>query len=168
MRGAVVAGLLMAAILVGAGAGYLYGNVNERTVTTTSTSVSTTIMTSTVNATLGGESLALAYISDNAICMTNEGYVPCLGSPAHVFNSCPNMLSGPPATYTCTYTVKAALPPYPSYTLNITFGERGQATQPQWANCSLLDASKTVSYADCIPVINSTAFIVGEPAPPPM
>ena len=64
--------------------------------------------------------------------------------------------------------LKAALPPYPSYTLNITFGERGQATQPQWANCSLLDASKTVSYADCIPVINSTAFIVGEPAPPPM
>jgi hypothetical protein len=163
MRGTAASGLLIVVILVGAGAGYLFGNVNERTVTSTNTTVSTTTVTTSIVVALD---IINSYISDNGICNHNGVYVPCLGSPAHVFNSCPNLLVGPPAPYTCTYTVKSAFP-YPSYTINITLGVSGQATEPQWANCTLLDATKMVSYADCIPVINSTAFIVGEPASPP-
>jgi len=157
MRNGVGATLLVVAILAGAGAGYLFGNVNERIVT--STFATTTTDTETAMS-------SFSYFTANAICTGTGGYVPCFGSPAYVFNSCPNLLSGPPARYTCTYTVKDTLSPYPSYTVNITIGVRGEATEPQWANCSMADASKMTYFVECIPVVNSTAFIVGEPAPP--
>jgi hypothetical protein len=53
MKGAAVAGMLIVALLVGAGVGYLYGNGNERTVTSVSTSAGpTTIRTSATTLTL--------------------------------------------------------------------------------------------------------------------
>ncbi len=51
MKGATVAGLLMVAILAGAGVGYLLGNANERTVTSVTSSVSTSTETMTVTST---------------------------------------------------------------------------------------------------------------------
>jgi hypothetical protein len=48
MKGAAVAGLLIVALLVGAGAGYLYGTTNERVVTSISTTTKTSIITSNV------------------------------------------------------------------------------------------------------------------------
>jgi hypothetical protein len=45
MRGGAVAGLMIVAILVGAGAGYLVGNAGERTVTSVSTTTVTNIVT---------------------------------------------------------------------------------------------------------------------------
>jgi hypothetical protein len=168
MRNGVLASLLVVAILAGSGAGYLIGNMNERIVTSTSTTTETataTTLATTATATVNSL-VPFLYVTDNGICTGTGGYLPCFGSPAYVFNSCPNLLSGPPAPYTCTYAVKDSLSPYPTYTVNITIGVMGQATQPQWANCSMADASKMTYFVACIPVINSTAFIVGEPAPP--
>ena len=51
MRNVVVAALLVVAILVGAGVGYLFGNLNERTVTSTFSTVSTTTTTVVTTAT---------------------------------------------------------------------------------------------------------------------
>src|SRR5579863_2013633 len=161
MRNAKVASLLVLAILAGAGAGYLAGNANERTITSTFTSTfSTTYVSNSVTTTTATEPAMTSffYVTANGICTGPGGYVPCFGSPAYVFNSCPDLLAGPPAPYTCTYTVKDTLSPYPSYTINITIGVRGQATEPQWANCSMADASKMSYFVACIPVINSTAF----------
>jgi hypothetical protein len=56
MKSGVVAALLVVAILVGAGAGYLFGNVNERTVTsffTVSTTTITLVTTTTTTVMLG-------------------------------------------------------------------------------------------------------------------
>ena len=49
MRNEAVAVVLVVTILVGAGAGYLVGNVNERTITTTSTSTEVSTTTSTLS-----------------------------------------------------------------------------------------------------------------------
>lgn len=162
MRNGVIASLLVVAILVGAGAGYLIGNVNVRISTTTSTSLALSTTTTTIS-----ESVpvlqSFGYITTAQGCATNGRYVPCLGSPAYEFNSCLNYTSGPAAPYTCTYTLKESFPPYPSYSFNITLGVLGQTGEPDGANCRV----DTFGYADCIPVINSTAFIVAVPAPPP-
>ncbi len=143
------------AILAGAGVGYLIGNANEHIIGSTST----TTTSSEQNPNFG-------YLTTFQACSTNAGYVPCLGSPAHVFNSCPNNLAGPAAPYTCTYTLTLSnpTPPHPTYSFNITLELLGQSGEPSWANCRV---SAGIGYADCIPVINSTAFIVAVPAPPP-
>lgn len=169
MRSGTIAALLVIAILAGAGAGYLTGSANERTITSTFTSISTSTVMMTETTTTSATTTALEswapYIFLTSSCYAGGG--PCFGSssPAYVFNSCPHLLTGPPTPYTCTYTVTSTLQPYPSYTIDITLGITGQAMGPEWANCSL--ATTGGEYADCIPVINSTAFIVAEQAPPP-
>jgi hypothetical protein len=62
MRNGVVAALLVVAILAGAGAGYLVGNENERTINSTFAAVTTTTMTMTVSVT-GNSSGLLAQCS---------------------------------------------------------------------------------------------------------
>jgi len=141
MRSDIVAVLMILLVISSAGAGYFVGYSNERTVVTTVS-----------------EPPPNSYITTNAVCASNAGYGPCLGSPAYVFNSCPNLLSGPSAPYICTYVVKDTVPPYPSYTINITLVDFGQTGEPHWATCLV---SGSIGYADCIPVINSTDFVVG-------
>ena len=142
MRDEIVA-ILILLVVASAGAGYFIGHANEHAITTT------------VN-----EPPPNSYIATNAVCASSAdaGHGPCLGSPAYVFNSCPNLLSGPPAPYTCTFRVTDTVPPYPSYTINITLGDFDQSGEPYWANCFV---SGNIGYADCIPVINSTDFVVG-------
>lgn len=170
MRNGTVAALLIVALIVGGGVGYLVGIgvlLPAQGHETTIALVATTTLTMNASTVAEYTGEPFFYVSDGGICTGSGGYVPCWGYPAYVFNSCPNLLSGPPAPYTCTYTVMDTIAPYPSYSISVTLALSGQANEPQWANCSLLDASKMTSYVDCIPVINSTAFIIGEPAPPP-
>jgi len=156
MRREIAVAVGVVAILIGAGAGYFAGSADVRTVT----SVSTT----TIN--ISEQAPNFSYVTTSFVCQTNFHYVPCIGFPAYIFNSCPNYVSGPQAPYTCTYTLTLSnpTPPHPSYSVNITLGLRGQSGEPWWANCSV---SGGIGYADCIQVINSTAFVVGVPAPLP-
>ena len=154
--------LVVAAILAGAGVGYLTGNSGVRTVTTTSTLSSLSTTTTTVNETVQFIQ-DFSYLTAIQGCATNAGYVPCLGSPAYVFNSCLNT-SWPATPHTCTYTLKEFFPGHPSYSFNITLGYVGQPGEAGWANCLV---SEGIGVAFCLPVINSTAFIVGVPAPTP-
>jgi hypothetical protein len=160
MRNGAVAALLVVAILAGAGGGYLIGNAGERTATKTSTFSSLSTTTTTINETIP---MDFSYLTTVQGCATNGRYVPCLGSPAYVFNSCLNM-SWPATPHTCTYTLREFFPGHPSYTFNITLGYVGQPGEAGWANCVVSDG---IGVAFCLPVINGTAFVVGQPAPPP-
>jgi len=154
MRGAVVVVIGMAAILIGAGAGYLVGNANEHTVTSVSTTTTT----------VGGSPPTFGYLTVYQGCtLTVHSYTPCIGSPAYVFNSCLSNESMPAAPSTCAYTLHAIGRPYPTYSFNITLGALGQSGEPDWADCWV---SGGIGYSDCIPVINSTAFIVAVPGTP--
>lgn len=152
MRGATLAGLLVVAILAGAGGGYLVGNAGER------------VVIGTLTTTVSEQAPIFSYITTAFGCTLNvRSYTPCMGSPAYVFNSCQNE-PVPAAPSTCSYTLKPPSRSYPTYSFNITLGVMGQSGEPEWANCSV---SGGIGYADCIPIINSTAFIVAVPAPPP-
>ena len=155
MRGEIIAVVAVVAILIGAGAGYLVGNANERTVTSVSTTTTT----------ISEPAPRFSYITTASACQSNFQYVPCLGFPAHVFNSCPLNIGVPPVPpHTCKYILSTPSPPQQSYSVNITIGVVGLSGEPDWANCQVTGG---IGYADCISVINSTAFIVGVGAPPP-
>lgn len=170
MRNGAVAALLIVVAVVGAGAGYLTGNANERTTTTASISIATSTILVNETITTSASETSLMFL--NAACYgtasdfaTGKVYPnPCWSAddPAYVFNSCQNLLAGPPAPHTCTYSVSGPL--IPTYAINITLGVRGQAMEPMWDNCSWAAAPKGLegTYAMCIPVINSTAFIMGD------
>jgi hypothetical protein len=85
MRTEAMAGLLVAAILVGAGVGYLFGSANMRTTTTTATSDVTTTLTVFSWSTITAPSLELiAKVSPPSI---TEGQNISIG--AEVFNPLP-------------------------------------------------------------------------------
>lgn len=166
MKNQTIVVLLVVALLAGAGSGYLTGSANVRTTTaiSTFTEISTTSVTTFVDVSQY-ENSSFSYITSSGRCTAGGVKVACAGSLAYVFNACPNLTSGPPAPYTCTYTMTLtgwnSSPPYPTYTFNITLGVMAQASEPSWANCALPAAGEASSYADCVPIINSTAFIVG-------
>jgi hypothetical protein len=167
MRSELIASLLVIAILAGAGVGYLSGNANERITTTTFTYMTTSTLSVTTTVPSGSQP-SLFYLTNEGYCTGGGAYAPCFGSPAYLFNSCPNLLAGPAAPHTCTYTVTSTFAPHPSYRINITLGVTGETSEPDWANCSWTTAGSAGSYADCVPVINATAFIMGIPSPPPL
>lgn len=148
---AIVLGVV--AILIGGGAGYLVGNSSGRTLTSVSTTTTTIIQSFP----------PFSYLTTAFGCtLSVSSHTPCIGSPAYVFNSCLKNQSMPATPSTCAYSLKG--PPYSTYSFNITLGVRGQSGEPEWADCSV---SGGIGYADCISVINSTAFIVAVAAPPP-
>ena len=173
MRGAVVAVIGVVAILMGAGAGYLVGNANERTITSvstttsistvasvsTATSISTVTLTTTSVTVLG----SLVYISASDYCLAGypNHYVPCWGNDntgetAYVFN-CTNEAATPQG---CTQRVTSTLAPHPSYTIN-TRWPFTNSTEPVWANCLWAVGGAGEGYGYCAS-FNSTAFVMGQ------
>ena len=139
MRNRMVAVLLVIAILAGTGIGYFIGNTNV------------------------GSKQLVYLAAENGNCTTpthQPTTAPCFSYPAYVFNCLPPLTTGPAAPYTCAFDVRSTLG-YPDYSINITLGLTGQQAEPQWANCSWATSLEN-GYAECIPVINSTAFVVGE------
>jgi hypothetical protein len=169
MRGAVVVAGLIIASLVGAGAGYLASSatISASASTWTTTSIQTETETTSVTTTMAPiPESQFIYLTSNGYCTAGASSEPCFGNPAYLFNACSNLLAGPAAQYTCPYTVSSSTQQNSSYTINITLGVSGRSSEPGWANCSWATAAEG-EYAACVPVINSTAFIMGEPSPSP-
>ena len=106
--------------------------------------------------------------SDVGSCRGPAGYTPCFGgnfSQAEVF-SCLNAASLPSG---CTQRVVSSSNPQNSYQITIRYPYVGHSNESSWANCIYSDSGDPGQYygAYCIS-ISSTAFIVTEPAPPPL
>jgi hypothetical protein len=127
--------------------------VYESGTRTTLTSTTTATATSTITTT---GSLLTAYGFDFVTASGNcdGGNAPCWGQPAYVFNCQPS---------SCSQVVKSDVFPYPTYGINVV-SYRNQS-EP-WANCAYQLGFTGDVGAHCI-LLNSSAFILGEPAPPP-
>jgi hypothetical protein len=106
--------------------------------------------------------------SDVGSCRGPAGYAPCFGgdfSQAEVF-SCLNAASLPSG---CTERVVSSSNPQNSYQITIRYPYLGHSNESSWANCIYTDSGDPGQYygAYCVS-ISSTAFIVTEPAPPPL
>jgi hypothetical protein len=127
------------------------------TLTSTLTQTSTKTTTSSILTANGFQ-----FITGSGICTASGALAPCWGEPAYVFNDCPlSLLSGPPQS--CSGVVVSDVSAYASYSISVT-SYRNQS-EP-WANCAYQAGFATERGAYCVP-LNSTAFILGEPAPPP-
>jgi hypothetical protein len=101
------------------------------------------------------------FITGSGICTSSGALALCWGEPAFVFNCGPSLLTNPDES--CSQVVPNHGPlPYPPFGLSIT--SYSNQSEP-WANCAykLGFASEVGAY--CV-LLNSTAFILGEPAPP--
>jgi hypothetical protein len=133
--------------------------------TLTSTSTSTNTLTSTPSTVTTTSSLLTVYgfqfITGSGICTAGGALALCWGEPAEVFNCPPSFPSEPDES--CGQVVTTDVFPYPTYGISVT--SYSNQSEP-WANCAyqLGFASEVGAY--CV-LLNSTAFIVGEPAPPP-
>ena len=140
-------------------------STNTLTSTSTNTLTSTVTTTSTLTGavTTTGSILTASgfqFITGSGICTANGALAPCLGEPAFVFNCPPAFPSEPDES--CSQVVPNHVSPYPSFGLSIT--SYSNQSEP-WANCAyqMGFASKVGAY--CV-LLNSSAFIMGEPAPP--
>jgi hypothetical protein len=106
--------------------------------------------------------------SDVGSCRGPAGYAPCFGgdfSQAELFN-CASAASLPSG---CTQRVVSSSNPQNSYQITIWYPYVGHSNESLWANCIYADSGDPGQYygAYCVS-ISSTAFIVTEPAPPPL
>lgn len=106
--------------------------------------------------------------SDVGSCRGPSGYTPCFGgdlSQAEVFNCA----SAAASSSGCTQRVVSSSNPQNSYQITIRYPYVGHSNESLWANCIYTDSGDPGQYyyAYCIS-ISSTAFIVTEPAPPPL
>lgn len=106
--------------------------------------------------------------SDVGSCRGPAGYAPCFGgdlSQAEVFN-CASAAASPSG---CTQRVVSSSNPQNSYQITIWYPYVGHSNESSWANSVYTDSGDPGQYYDayCIS-ISSTAFIVTEPAPPPL
>jgi hypothetical protein len=106
--------------------------------------------------------------SDVGSCTGPSGYTPCFGgnfSQAEVFN-CVNVAS---ISSGCTQRVVNSSNPKNSYQITIRYPYVGHSNEPSWANCIYTSSGDPGQFygAYCVS-ISSTAFIVTEPAPPPL
>jgi hypothetical protein len=106
--------------------------------------------------------------SDVGQCRGPSGYTPCFGgnfSQAELFN-CASAAAMPSG---CTQLVVSSSNPENNYQITIWYPYVGHNNEPLWANCNYTDSGDPGHYysAYCIS-ITSTAFIVTEPAPPPL
>ena len=139
-----------------------YGQVTTSTTTTTMTQTNTTTTTTTrtiIQTNVSTNSWTFLSVSGNCgpgrpAAAGQE--LPCFGGDAYVFNCA----SAAATSQGCTASTTA---PYSSYVMNIKYPFADQA-EPSWANC-LWTIAQGQGYAYCIS-INSTSFIVGEPALP--
>jgi hypothetical protein len=126
--------------------------------TTTATTTSTSTITKTSSILMAN---GFQFITGSGICTANGALALCWGEPAFVFNCGPSLLTRP--NESCSQVVPNHGPlPYPPFGLSIT--SYSNQSEP-WANCAykLGFASEVGAY--CV-LLNSTAFILGEPAPP--
>jgi hypothetical protein len=154
-------GLLVALTIVLAST-TVYESGARTIVTSTSTSTNTLTSTSIVTAT---SSLLTAYgfqfITGSGICTANGALVPCWGEPAYVFDCPPSLPTEPYES--CSQFVVSDVSAYASYGISVTsYSNQSE----QWANCAYQAGFAAEQGAYCVP-LNSTAFILGEPAPPP-
>ena len=106
--------------------------------------------------------------SDVGSCRGPAGYAPCFGgyfNQTEVFN-CASAAASPSG---CTQLVVGSSEPHNSYQITIRYPYIGHSNESSWANCIYTDSGDAGQYfgAYCIS-ISSTAFIVTEPAPPPV
>jgi hypothetical protein len=125
------------------------------TQTTTSTATSTMTATSPVTTAYGFQ-----FITGSGICTANGTLVPCWGEPAYVFDCPPSLPTEPYES--CSQFVVSDVSAYASYGISVT--SYSNQSEP-WANCAYQAGFATEQGAYCV-ALNSTAFILGEPAPP--
>jgi hypothetical protein len=128
------------------------------------------VVTETVTTNLSsipfGSSVYLS--SEVGSCRGPAGYAPCFGgnlSQAESFN-CAATAASPSG---CTQRVVSSSNPQNSYQMTIWYPYVGHSNESSWANCNYTDSGDPGQYygAYCVS-ISSTAFIVTEPAPPPV
>lgn len=155
-RGSIVWVMAAITILVGGGAGYLIGNTGVHTVTSISVTTDTLVSKTTVTATTSYD-----YLSASGTCSVGGSYAPCFGGAPFVFNCAAEAATAKG----CTQKVVNSLVSSSNYTISVRFPFIN-ATSPQWSNCTYeVTASFYGGYGYCH-FTNSTAFVVGEPAPP--
>jgi|GEM_PF-3204759 hypothetical protein len=106
--------------------------------------------------------------SEVGSCRGPSGFTPCFGgnfSQAEVFN-CVTAASLPSG---CTQRVVSSSNSQNSYQITIWYPYVGHSNESLWANCIYTDSGDPGQHysAFCVS-ISSTAFIVSEPAPPPL
>ncbi len=106
--------------------------------------------------------------SDVGSCRGPAGYAPCFGgnlSHAEVFNC----VAAAASASGCTQRVVSSSNPQNSFQITIWYPYVGHSNESSWANCMYTDSGDPGQYygAYCVSV-SSTAFIVTEPAPPPL
>jgi len=101
-------------------------------------------------------------------CKGPAGYTPCFGgniTQAEVFN-CLNTATKPTG---CTQTVVNPSNASINYQITTWYPFISQSNEPPWANCKYQSNGDPAqqNFARCV-TTNSTAFVVTEPAPPPV
>ena len=134
----------------------VYESSTRTTLTSTSTSTSTSTLTTT-------SSLLAAYGFQfiAGICPASGVLALCWGEPADVFNCQPSLLTEPDES--CSQVVTSDVFRYPAFGISVT--SYSNQSEP-WANCAYQFGFASAVGAYCV-LLNSTAFILGEPAPPP-
>ena len=101
-------------------------------------------------------------------CRGPAGYTPCFGGDIHqaeVFNC----LDAAATSTGCTQRVASSSNPQDSYEITIQYPYVGHINESSWANCIFTDTGDPGHYYSAYCVSTSpTAFIVTEPAPPPL
>jgi len=101
-------------------------------------------------------------------CKGPGGYAPCFGgniTQAEVFN-CLTAATTPTG---CTQIVVNPSNASINYQITVWYPSVSQNNEPSWANCKYQSTGDLAqqSFARCV-TTNSTAFVVTEPAPPPL
>ena len=124
-----------------------------------STSLSPTVTTTTVSVYL---------LSAVGACRGPAGYTPCFGgnvTQAEIFNCANAATSAAGCTQLVTNPSNASI----SYQVTVWYPYLAHTNEPPWANCKYQSTGDPGQqyFANCIST-NSTAFIVTEPALPPL
>ena len=124
--------------------------------------------TSTINLSSIPFNSSVYLSSDVGSCRGPAGYAPCFGgdlSQAEVFNC----VAAAASTSGCTQRVVSSSNPQNSFQITIWYPYVGHSNESAWANCMYTDSGDPGQYygAYCVSV-SSTAFVVTEPAPPPL
>jgi hypothetical protein len=170
-----MAGLSLVAVILAAGLGVVIiaeppSIIHPSTTTVTKTETLTSSMTPISPATTPGNATTTSsslstngfqFITGSGLCTSSGVVAPCWGEPAYVFTCAPPPFAQPDET--CGPYVPTGVLALPSYGILIT--SYHNQSEP-WANCAYQSGFASYIGAYCVP-LNSTAFIVGEPAPPP-
>lgn len=164
MKNETIAALLVVAILVSAGAGYLVGYSNQRTTTSTSVSVSTLSIVTSYTIQQTSTSVLTTFLTSfttvtlNSTAQASFPFVYpmfltayCFGGgtsgngtwypePCFIQNDFSEVYvfdcgNSSASESGCTQVVTSTLTPQANYTINIRFPYVAQANEPAWANC---------------------------------